>query len=181
MPTLDIAPEKVGFVILKAREFDAKVPPFDEGDEETADEQENADGILENRSDDTTLQELGGFLSALNEDEKVNLVAIAWIGRGTFEPEEWDDALAVARSERTTPTAAYLLGDPLIADYLDEGMSLLGFDMAPIEKKATWLRPANQGEPLWRMQHRAYPASRRKILGAGRKAARPAPSGCPSR
>ncbi len=133
MPTLDIAPEKVGFVILKAREFDAKVAPFDEGDRETADEQDEADGILENRPDDSTLKELNGFFSALNDDEKVNLVAISWIGRGAYEPEEWDDALAVARSEATTPTAAYLLGDPLIADYLDEGMSLLGYDMAPIE------------------------------------------------
>jgi hypothetical protein len=133
VPTLDIAPEKVGFVILKAREFDAKVAPFDEGDVETSDEQDRADGILENRSHDPTIREFNGFLNGLNEDEKANLVAIAWIGRGAYEPEEWDEAIAVARREKTTPTAAYLLGDPLIADYLEEGMSLLGFEMAPIE------------------------------------------------
>jgi hypothetical protein len=133
MPTLDISPEKVAFVILKGREFDAKIAPFDEGDRETADEQDEADGILENRADDSTVRELNGFINGLNDDEKTNLVAIAWIGRGAYEPEEWDDALATARSEKTTPTAAYLLGDPLIADYLEEGMSLLGFEMAPIE------------------------------------------------
>lgn len=133
MPTLDIAPEKVAYVILKAREFDAKTAPFDEGDTETADEQDRADGILENRAQDPTLREFNGFLNGLNDDEKANLVAIAWIGRGAYEPEEWDEALATARSEKTTPTAAYLLGDPLIADYLEEGMAALGFEMASIE------------------------------------------------
>ena len=133
MPTLDIAPEKVAFVILKAREFDAKIAPFDEGDTETADEQDRADGILENRANDPTLRELKGFINGLNDDEKVNLVAISWIGRGAYEPEEWDEALSVARNEKTTPTTTYLLGDPLLADYLEEGMSLLGFEMGPIE------------------------------------------------
>jgi hypothetical protein len=133
VPTLDIAPEKVAFIILKAREFDAKTEPFDEGDIETSDEQEGADGILENRANDPTLREIGGFINGLNDDEKANLVAIAWIGRGAYEPEEWDDAIATAKSERTTPTAVYLLGDPLIADYLEEGMSALGFEMASIE------------------------------------------------
>jgi hypothetical protein len=133
VPTLDISPEKVAFVILKAREFDAKTEPFDEGDFETSDEQEGADGMLENRAHDPTLRELGGFINGLNEDEKANLVAIAWIGRGAFDPEEWDEAVATAKSEKTTPTAAYLLGDPLIADYLEEGMSSLGFEMASIE------------------------------------------------
>jgi hypothetical protein len=133
VPTLDIAPEKVGFVILKAREFDAKVAPFDEGDPETSDEQEGTDGVLENRAHDPTVRELRGFLGGLNDDEKANLVAIAWIGRGAYEPEEWNEAMGVALHQATTPTAAYLLGDPLIADYLEEGMSLLGFEMAPIE------------------------------------------------
>jgi hypothetical protein len=133
MPTLDISPEKVAFVILKAREFHAKVAPFDEGDSETSDEEPRADGVLENRSGDPSLKELAGFLVALNEDEKANLVAIEWIGRGAYEPEAWDEALRTARSERTTPTARYLIGDPLLADYLEEGMALFGYDMAPFE------------------------------------------------
>jgi hypothetical protein len=133
MPTLDISPEKVAFVILKAREFHAKVAPFDEGDRETADEQDRADGVLENRPADASLKELTGFLAALNDDAQANLVAIEWIGRGAYEPEEWDEALRAARSERTTPTARYLLGDPLLADYLEDGMAALGFDMAPFE------------------------------------------------
>jgi hypothetical protein len=135
MPTLDISPEKVGFFILKAREFHAKIAPFDEGDTETADEQDRADGILENRDHDPTVGEFDGLMEGLNDDEKANLVAIAWIGRGAFEPDDWDEAMSTARAEKTTPTAYYLLGDPLISDYLGEGMALLGFDMEAIENE----------------------------------------------
>jgi hypothetical protein len=133
MPDLDISAEKVAFVIMKAREFDAKVAPFDEGDQETTDEQDRSEGVLENRKDDPSLKELVAFIRALNEDEKANLVAIAWIGRETYGVEDWDAALAAARAERTAPTELYLLGMPMVADYLEEGMSELGFDMAQIE------------------------------------------------
>jgi hypothetical protein len=133
MPDLDISAEKVAFVVMKAREFDAKVAPFDDGDEETADEQPRADGALENRKDDPALKELLGFFRALNDDEKANLVAIAWIGRETFDVDDWPAALAAARAERTTPTEHYLLGMPLLADHLEAGMDALGFDMAEIE------------------------------------------------
>jgi hypothetical protein len=133
MPQLDISAEKVAFVIIKAREFDAKVAPFDEGDQETADEQDMQDGVLENRKDDPDLKEAVGFIRALNEDEKANLVAIAWIGRETYGADEWDTALSVARQERETPTELYLLGMPMLAEYLEEGMSALGYDIAQVE------------------------------------------------
>lgn len=133
MPELDISPEKVAFVIMKAREFDAKVAPFDEGDQETTDEQVGNDGVLENRTGDPSLKELIGFLRALNDDEKANLVAIAWIGRETYGVEDWTAALAAAREERTTPTETYLTGMPMLAEYLEEGMAELGYEMAGIE------------------------------------------------
>ena len=54
-------------------------------------------------------------------DEQASLVALAWIGRGSFGPEELDEALATARAERTNRTEDYLLGMPLLPDYLEEG------------------------------------------------------------
>ena len=132
-PALDISPEKVAFVILKARGFEAEVAPFDDGDRETADEQPDMDGVLEERSDDGELRELVEFMEALNEDEEANLVALAWIGRGTYDAEDWDEALATARSERTSRTARYLLGMPLLADYLEDGLEALGIDVAEVE------------------------------------------------
>ncbi len=50
-----------------------------------------------------------------------------WLGRGDFDIEEWGTALAEARSNRNARTASYLLGTPLVADYLQEGLSLHGY------------------------------------------------------
>lgn len=136
MPQIDISPAKVAFLILKAREFQAKVAPFDEGDQETSDEQERADGVLENRAQDSSLQEFQGVVRGLNDGEAANLVAIAWIGRGTFGPEDWEEALQTARQEKITSTAEYLAGTPLLADYLEEGMAALGIDMAAEESNS---------------------------------------------
>lgn len=133
LPELDISADKVAFIIMKAREFETKVAPFDEGDMETSDEQDMQDGVLENRKDDPDVKEISAFIRALNEDEKANLVAIAWVGRETYGPEDWDTALATAREERSTPTELYLLGMPLLSEYLEEGMAALGFEMAEVE------------------------------------------------
>jgi Protein of unknown function (DUF3775) len=133
MPDLDISAEKVAWVILRAREFESKVASFDEGDQETSDEQFGS--ILENRASDPTMRELVNFIRGLNEDEQANLVAIAWIGRGTYGPEDWDEALATARAEANTPTWRYLLGMPLLADYLEDGLDALGISPTKLEEE----------------------------------------------
>jgi len=129
---LEIAPEKVAHVIIKAREFDAKVGPWDD-DAEEAEADEGGDSILEGFASDPSYQEAAGFIDALNEDEQVNLVALTWIGRGTFEPEDLEEAIETARDEATGPTSTYLLGIPLLADYLEEALDKLGFAVGEIE------------------------------------------------
>ncbi|RMD89616.1 MAG: DUF3775 domain-containing protein, partial [Alphaproteobacteria bacterium] len=79
--------------------------------------------------------ELREFIRALNEDEKASLVAVMWIGRGSFEPEELEEAIETAKAEATSPTESYLLGIPLLADYLEEGMEKLGYDVSELEEK----------------------------------------------
>ena len=71
--------------------------------------------------------ELLDFIDGLNEDEQVELVAISWVGRGTYTVDEWEDAIETARNEHTDNTGEYLLGQPRIADYLEEGLAQLGF------------------------------------------------------
>ena len=78
-------------------------------------------------------RELAGFINALNDDEQAHLVALVWIGRGTFEPEELDEAVETAKAERTTATSRYLLGIPLLADYLEEGLEKLGYSVEDVE------------------------------------------------
>ena len=82
MPELDISPSKVCEIIILAREIDRAEGEFD------------------------------AVIESLNEDEQANLVAIMWIGRGSFEPEDWDEAVNTAMNEATIPTAKYLKGSP---------------------------------------------------------------------
>src|SRR5690606_3998790 len=110
-PARAIAPEKDAHVIIKAREFDAKVGAWDASPED-GDADEDPSAILEDLSNDPTAAEIVGFIDALNDDEQVNLVALAWVGRGTFEPEEFEEAVETARNEQINSTASYLLGLP---------------------------------------------------------------------
>jgi uncharacterized protein DUF3775 len=129
MAGLEISTDKIGFVILKAREMAAKVAAWDDG----ATSDHDAESILEDFSDDATQAELKEFIRDLNEDEQANLVALAWVGRGSFAPEEFDEALATARAERNNRTADYLLGMPLLPDYLEEGLDRLGYSVEDTE------------------------------------------------
>jgi hypothetical protein len=132
MAALEISPTKVGYVIVKAREYAAKVGAWDDG----ATSDHDADSILEAFSDDPTQAELKAFIRDLNEDEQVSLVALAWIGRGSFGPEELDEAMATARSERTSRTEDYLSGMPLLPDYLEEALDRLGYSVEDAEDDA---------------------------------------------
>ena len=132
MAALDISPTKVGFIIVKAREYGAKVGAWD--DSATSDH--DAESILEDFADDATVAELKEFIHDLNEDEQVSLVALAWIGRGSFAPEELDEALDTARAERTNRTEDYLLGIPLLPDFLEEGLDRLGYSVEDAEDDA---------------------------------------------
>lgn len=78
--------------------------------------------------------ELHDFIAGMNEDEKAQLTAIAWVGRGAFEPEEFDEAVATAMAEATTPTEDYLMGMPHLAENLEAGLDALGIDVAAEEE-----------------------------------------------
>jgi len=132
MAGLEISPAKVGFVIVKSREIAAKVAAWDDG----ATSDHDAESILESFSDDATQDELMGFIRDLNEDEQASLVALAWIGKGSFGPDELEEALATARAEATNRTDEYLLGMPLLPDYLEEALDRLGYSVEDAEDDA---------------------------------------------
>lgn len=72
--------------------------------------------------------ELRGLIDRMDEEEQAALVAVMWVGRGAFEPEDWQEAYATAYAEATTPTADYLIGTPHLADNLEAGLEAFGFD-----------------------------------------------------
>ncbi len=129
---LEIAPEKVAHVIIKSREYDAKVGAWNSSPQEN-DAAEDPESILEDFAADPTRAELSGFIRMLNHDEQANLVALMWVGRGTYEAEEFDEAVETARAERANATARYLLGMPLLSNYLEEGLEKMGFSVDDIE------------------------------------------------
>lgn len=126
---LQISPRRVAHVIIRAREIDAKVARWDFPGDST-----DADTILEARGSDATEGELRAFIARLNDDEKTALVALMWIGRGTFEAEDLDEAMATARAEASTPTEDYLLGSPHLADHLEDGLEKMGISAADAEE-----------------------------------------------
>lgn len=122
LPALRISPEKVCFVVVKAREFDVKDSVANPGESSSATD-DAMSSVLEDRDDDPVAQELRAFIGALNEDEQIDLVALTWLGRGDGTIEDWDQLRAQASEAHNKRTASYLLGTPLLPDYLEEGLA----------------------------------------------------------
>jgi hypothetical protein len=117
-----ISSEKVCHVVMKARQFDVKEADADPQSGSNAADDGMTD-VLEDKKTDPVQRELISFINGMNVDEQCAMVALAWIGRGTFDKSEWKDALREARQQHNNRTAQYLLSLPLLADYLEEGMA----------------------------------------------------------
>jgi hypothetical protein len=129
---VSIDPEQVCFMIIKAKEPDAKVEPDDpDSGSNPADDREI--DILEDFADDSTLQELTEVIDTLNDDQRAELLAMVWIGRGDFEPSDWELALTEAAATADAFLASYLVGTPLLGDLLEEGYSQLGYSCEDYE------------------------------------------------
>lgn len=125
IPALSISPEKLCFVIAKAREFDVKDVVTDPDVASNASDDAMM-SVLEDHPDDPTYDELRSFIGALTQDEQIDLVALTWLGRGDGTLDEWDDLREEATRSHNRRTAAYLLGKPMLADHLEEALAQLG-------------------------------------------------------
>jgi hypothetical protein len=129
---LTIRPETVCYVIVKAREFDVKVEPDDPDSGSNPSDDRGID-ILEDLADDPTFEELSGAMGLLNDDETLDLVALTWIGRGDYTAEDWAEARDQAREIPMKDRPRYLLGTPLLGDFLEDGLSELGLSCEDYE------------------------------------------------
>ncbi len=125
MPELAISAEKVRFLIEKTREFDVKEGASDPDSGSNGADDKMVD-VLADNGDDPVVREITGFIGAMSEDEQIDLVALMRLGRGDGGIEEWDDLRREAADGRNNRTAAYLLGEPLVSDYLAEGLDAFG-------------------------------------------------------
>ena len=125
VPTLSISPEKICFIVVKAREFDVKdvVTIPDDGSNATDDAMIS---VLEDHRDDPVAQELRAFIGGLSEDEQIDLVALTWLGRGDGDIGDWEALRAEAARAHNNRTASYLLGMPQLSDFLEDALSDFG-------------------------------------------------------
>lgn len=130
---LSIGPDTVRLFIEKAKAISSGVTDdYEDGHEHEvelgSDSRDNHhhDGLAEEKSENLLSRELRELIADLNVDEAADLVALAWIGRGDYGGDEWQDALAAARERGNRRTAAYLLGMPMLGDWLEDGLEAIG-------------------------------------------------------
>lgn len=131
IPNLSISPEKVFFIVAKARQFDSKVAGSDLVSD--LDDDDTSHG-LEDLGKDTDRSQLSGFIRGLNVDEQIDLVAMMWLGRGDGDLDGWRELRSEAARAHNNRTASYLIGTPMLADYLEEAMSQFGKSFEDFEE-----------------------------------------------
>ncbi len=133
---LSVSLEKVCFVIAKAREFEAKEAP-NIPDEASNPSDDRMIEVLEDRpSEDAVLQELRSIIGGMSEDEQIDLVALAWLGRGDAGAEGWQELRSEAARAHNRRTASYLLAMPLLPTYLQDALAELGLSCEEFEKES---------------------------------------------
>ena len=152
MPELSISPEKVAFLIEKAREFDVKEADSDPDSGSNATDDDMID-VLVDSGKDPVVREITGFIRALTEDEQIDLITLMRLGRGDGGIDDWDDLRSEAADQREgRSTARYLLGEPMLGDFLAEGLDAFGVDWTEEHTSAASSGPSerDQDEPTKR-------------------------------
>ncbi len=105
--------------------------------DETEEEELNEEVEMESEDaikPDLTGENLETLIQELNEDEQASLIALTWVGRGDYDPEEWEEALSLARERNEADAAGYLTGMELLGDLLAEGLAAFGIVVEEIER-----------------------------------------------
>ena len=125
---LGISLESVAAIVDAAR-------AVQEGEESGALSRADEDEEGLDAEDDENMDEdaLRAFISELNEDEQASLIALAWIGRGDYGADEWEEARNLARERNIRDPATYLLGIEMLSDMLEEGLEALGLSLDDVE------------------------------------------------
>ena len=121
--------DTLGWIIMKAREFDVKAEDTTDGDGGSDD----AMGVLQDRDDDPTEDELTSWIEDLTDTQQAELVALFWLGRDDGDADEFEELVQQARGSRVGKTSKYLLGEPLLSEYLEQGLEIMGYDVSEIE------------------------------------------------
>ena len=116
-------------IILRAREYEAQVPTdYDGGEapENIDNEGEETLSVLDDSINTSVEEELTGALDDLAEDQLAEVLAFAWVGQGTYDASDWDEAIEAAAEE--TNIIEDLMDMPMLASVIESGMA--AFDLS---------------------------------------------------
>ena len=120
-------------IIIRARENEAQVPAADpDEDADNVDDYDDETGegtlsVLEDELNTGVEEELRAILEDLADDQLAETLALAWVGRGTYDSSEWDDAFAEANEIDPESAVDELMDMPLLASHLDAGLAAFDF------------------------------------------------------
>jgi hypothetical protein len=119
-------------IIIRARENEAQVPAQDpDEDADNVDDFDDEGGealsVLEDELNSGVEEELRAMLDDLADDQLAEALALAWVGRGTFDASEWEDAMAEANDTDPESSIDELMDMPLLASHLEAGLNAFDF------------------------------------------------------
>lgn len=120
-------------IVLRAREYEAQTVDFadDEDPDDVDDEQEGALSVLEDDINTSVEDELRSVFEDLGEDQLAEVMAFCWVGQGTYEAADWDEAMEEAQSvvsDSVDQAIDELMEQPMLASVLESGLS--AFDLS---------------------------------------------------
>ena len=121
-------------IILLAREYEAQTPTDYDGGEaadNVDDEEEGALSVLDDAINDSVEEELKAVFEDLGEDQLAEVIAFCWVGQGTYDASDWDEAIEEAGDlSRGGGDAAVeeLMDMPMLASVLEAGLA--AFDLS---------------------------------------------------
>lgn len=117
-------------IIVRAREWDAQVPSNepDEADEDGSVSSDDGYDVMIDEKNDSVEAEIAAALDDLAEDQRAEILALAWIGNGTFDATDWDEAISEAADPDGDSAAEQLMDMPMLAAYLEAGLE--AFDLS---------------------------------------------------
>lgn len=77
---------------------------------------------LQETEGDLSRNEITQEIESMNDEQQDALVALFWIGRGDAEPADWEQTKALARQQHEGLVSRYLLGKPMVGEYLTDGL-----------------------------------------------------------
>ena len=119
-------------LILRARELEAQVPAMDpdedaEDVDDLDDDGDQALSVLQDELNTGVEDEVQALLDDLADDQLCETLALAWVGRGTFDATEWDDAFSEANDLAPDERIDELMDMPLLASHLDAGLAAFDY------------------------------------------------------